>query len=64
MPSTGVRAWRARGGIVETGHVLFRAPFRTRIVGRHIAHGYLTCSLLVPMWAQVVTVTDAVMAVS
>jgi hypothetical protein len=62
MPSTGVRAWQACGGIVETGHVLFRAPFRTRIVG--LAHGYLTRSLLVPMWAQVVTVTEAVMAVS
>jgi hypothetical protein len=46
----------------ETGHVLFRAPFRTRIVG--LAHGYRTRSLLVPMWAQVVTVTEAVMTVS
>jgi acyl dehydratase len=32
--------------------------------GGPIAHGYLTLSLLIPMWSQVLTVTDAQMAVN
>ena len=32
--------------------------------GGPIAHGYLTLSLLIPMWSQVLTVTDASMAVN
>jgi acyl dehydratase len=32
--------------------------------GGPIAHGYLTLSLLIPMWEQVLTVTDAGMAVN
>jgi acyl dehydratase len=32
--------------------------------GGPIAHGYLTLSLLIPMWSQVLTVTDAKMAVN
>jgi acyl dehydratase len=32
--------------------------------GGPIAHGYLTLSLLIPMWSQVLTVTDAAMAVN
>jgi acyl dehydratase len=32
--------------------------------GGPIAHGYLTLSLLIPMWSQVLTVTDATMAVN
>jgi acyl dehydratase len=32
--------------------------------GGPIAHGYLTLSLLIPMWAQVLTVSDAKMAVN
>jgi acyl dehydratase len=32
--------------------------------GGPIAHGYLTLSLLIPMWSQVLTVTDSTMAVN
>ncbi|HEX2550607.1 MAG TPA: MaoC family dehydratase [Nocardioidaceae bacterium] len=32
--------------------------------GGPIAHGYLTLSLLIPMWKQVLTVTDAKMGVN
>jgi acyl dehydratase len=32
--------------------------------GGPIAHGYLTLSLLIPMWSQVLTVTDMTMAVN
>src|SRR5438067_11126754 len=32
--------------------------------GGPIGHGYLTLSLLIPMWSQVLTVTDATMAVN
>jgi acyl dehydratase len=32
--------------------------------GGPIAHGYLTLSLLIPMWSEVLTVTDATMAVN
>ncbi len=32
--------------------------------GGPIAHGYLTLSLLIPMWSQVLAVTDATMAVN
>lgn len=32
--------------------------------GGPIAHGYLTLSLLIPMWSQVLTVTDSAMAVN
>ncbi|WP_026454540.1 MaoC family dehydratase [Saccharomonospora iraqiensis] len=32
--------------------------------GGPIAHGYLTLSLLIPMWSQVLEVTDATMAVN
>jgi acyl dehydratase len=32
--------------------------------GGPIAHGYLTLSLLIPMWSQVLTVTDAAMGVN
>jgi acyl dehydratase len=32
--------------------------------GGPIAHGYLTLSLLIPMWSQVLTVTDTTMAVN
>ena len=32
--------------------------------GGPIAHGYLTLSLLIPLWSEVLTVTDAVMGVN
>jgi acyl dehydratase len=32
--------------------------------GGPIGHGYLTLSLLIPMWSQVLTVSDATMAVN
>ena len=32
--------------------------------GGPIAHGYLTLSLVIPMWSQVLTVTDMTMAVN
>src|SRR4051812_30427527 len=32
--------------------------------GGPIAHGYLTLALLIPMWTQVLTVTDSSMAVN
>ena len=32
--------------------------------GGPIAHGYLTLSLLIPLWSQVLTVTDATMGVN
>ncbi len=42
---------------VERAHA--ESPF-----GGPIAHGYLTLSLLIPMWSQVLTVTDTKMAVN
>ena len=32
--------------------------------GEPVAHGYLTLSLLIPMWSQMLTVTDATTAVN
>jgi acyl dehydratase len=32
--------------------------------GEPIAHGYLTLSLLIPMWSQVLTVTDSTLTVN
>ena len=32
--------------------------------GGPIAHGYLTLALIIPMWQQILTVTDATMAVN
>ena len=32
--------------------------------GGPIGHGYLTLSLLIPLWSQVLTVTDSTMAVT
>ena len=41
----------------------FMAPYR-RDLHAPIAHGYLTLSLLIPLWSQVLTVPDATMAVN
>jgi acyl dehydratase len=44
---------------VDTERAKAESPF-----GGPIAHGYLTLSLLIPMWSQVLTVTDSTMAVN
>jgi acyl dehydratase len=44
---------------VDVERALKESPF-----GGPIGHGYLTLSLLIPMWTQVLTVTDAGMAVN
>jgi acyl dehydratase len=44
---------------VDVERATAESPF-----GGPIAHGYLTLSLLIPMWAQVLTVSDAVMGVN
>ena len=44
---------------VDVDRAKAESPF-----GGPIAHGYLTLSLLIPMWSQVLTVTDAAMAVN
>ncbi len=44
---------------VDVERATAESPF-----GGPIGHGYLTLSLLIPMWSQVLTVTDAAMAVN
>ena len=44
---------------VDVERATAESPF-----GAPVAHGYLTLSLLIPMWSQVLTVTDAAMAVN
>ncbi|WP_019810016.1 MaoC family dehydratase [Saccharomonospora halophila] len=44
---------------VDVDRARAESPF-----GGPIAHGYLTLSLLIPMWSQVLEVTDATMAVN
>jgi len=45
-------------------HVDVERAKRESPFGGPIAHGYLTLSLLIPMWSQVLTVTDATMGVN
>ena len=45
-------------------HVDVERATRESPFGGPIAHGYLTLSLLIPMWSQVLDVTDAAMAVN
>ncbi|MGD0067302.1 MAG: MaoC family dehydratase [Streptosporangiaceae bacterium] len=45
-------------------HVDVERAKRESPFGGPIAHGYLTLSLLIPMWSQVLTVTDAAMGVN
>jgi acyl dehydratase len=44
---------------VDVERATAESPF-----GGPIAHGYLTLSMLIPMWSQVLTVTDSTMAVN
>jgi acyl dehydratase len=44
---------------VDVERATAESPF-----GAPVAHGYLTLSLLIPMWEQVLTVTDTAMAVN
>jgi acyl dehydratase len=44
---------------VDAERATAESPF-----GGPIGHGYLTLSLLIPMWAQVLTVSDATMGVN
>jgi acyl dehydratase len=44
---------------VDVERALAESPF-----GGPIGHGYLTLSLLIPMWSEILTVTDAAMAVN
>jgi acyl dehydratase len=44
---------------VDVERATAESPF-----GGPIGHGYLTLSLLIPMWSQVLTVTDAAMGVN
>ncbi len=44
---------------VDVERATAESPF-----GGPIAHGYLTLALLIPMWAQVLTVTDQTMGVN
>jgi acyl dehydratase len=45
-------------------HVDVERANRESPFGGPIAHGYLTLSLLIPMWSQVLVVTDVAMAVN
>ena len=45
-------------------HVDVERANRESPFGGPIGHGYLTLSLLIPMWSQVLVVTDATMAVN
>jgi acyl dehydratase len=45
-------------------HVDVERANRESPFGGPIGHGYLTLSLLIPMWSQVLTVTDATMGVN
>jgi acyl dehydratase len=45
-------------------HVDVERAKRESPFGGPIAHGYLTLSLLIPMWSEVLTVTDAAMGVN
>ncbi len=45
-------------------HVDVERAQRESPFGGPIGHGYLTLSLLIPMWSQVLTVTDATMGVN
>jgi acyl dehydratase len=45
-------------------HVDVERAKRESPFGGPIAHGYLTLSLLIPLWAQLLTVTDAAMGVN
>jgi len=45
-------------------HVDVERANRESPFGGPIAHGYLTLSMLIPMWSQVLTVTDVAMAVN
>jgi acyl dehydratase len=45
-------------------HVDVERARRESPFGGPIAHGYLTLSLLIPMWSEVLTVTDTTMAVN
>jgi len=45
-------------------HVDVERATRESPFGGPIAHGYLTLSLLIPLWEQVLTVTDTTMAVT
>ena len=45
-------------------HVDVERAHRESPFGGPIAHGYLTLSLLIPMWSQVLVVTDVAMAVN
>jgi acyl dehydratase len=45
-------------------HVDVERAHRESPFGGPIAHGYLTLSLLIPMWSEVLTVTDTTMAVN
>ena len=45
-------------------HVDVERASRESPFGGPIGHGFLTLSLFVPMWSQVLTVTDATMAVN
>jgi acyl dehydratase len=45
-------------------HVDVERASRESLFGGPVGHGFLTLSLFVPMWSQVLTVTDATMAVN
>jgi len=45
-------------------HVDVERAKRESPFGGPVAHGFLTLSLLIPMWSQVLTVTDATMEVN
>jgi acyl dehydratase len=45
-------------------HVDVERAKRESPFGGPVAHGFLTLSLLIPMWSQVLTVTDAAMEVN
>ena len=45
-------------------HIDVERAERESPFGGPIAHGYLTLSLLIPLWSQVLTVTDSTMSVN
>jgi acyl dehydratase len=64
VPQESVNLFAEATGDHQWIHVDIERAKAESPFGGPIAHGYLTLSLLIPMWSQVLTVTDTTMAVN
>jgi acyl dehydratase len=64
VPQESVNLFAEATGDHQWIHVDVERAREESPFGGPIAHGYLTLSLLIPMWSQVLTVTDTTMAVN